>query len=124
MTVFRVELTSRLLLAVTSHGTDDGILLAAETVHGALGVALGLGGVVLGLTLSVLLLAGLSPGLGAGEVADGLDDVALQGVVLTGGLAAMRVHVSNSFGTARETCGTYLGSPLLLKDMIAIGLCG
>ena len=39
----------------------------------------------------MLLLAGLSPGLGAGEVTDGLDDVALQGVVLTGGLAAVRV---------------------------------
>ena len=124
MTVFRVDLTSRLLLAVASHGTDDGVLLAAETVHGALGVSLGLSSVVLGLTLGMLLLPGLSPGLGAGEVADGLDDVALQGVVLTGGLAAMRVHVSNTFGTARKTCDAYLGSPLLLlKDMIVIGLC-
>ena len=92
MTVFRVELTSRLLLAVASHGTDDGVLLAAETVHGALGVALGLSSVVLGLTLGVLLLAGLSPGLGAGEVADGLDDGTLDGVELAGNLPASGVR--------------------------------
>ena len=88
--VFRVELTSRLLLAVASHGTDDGVLLAAETVHGALGVALGLGGLILGLALGVLLLAGLGPGGGAGEVTDRLDDGAFERVVLPGGLAVGR----------------------------------
>ena len=36
----------------------------------------------------MLLLAGLSPGLGAGEVADGLDDGALDGVELAGNLPA------------------------------------
>ena len=87
MAVFRVELTSRLLLAVASHGADDGVLLAAETVHGALGVALSLGGVVLGLALGVLLLAGLLPRRGAGEVADGLDGRTLHRVELAGGLA-------------------------------------
>ena len=40
----------------------------------------------------MLLLAGLLPRLGAGEVADGLDDVALQGVVLAGGFAAVGVR--------------------------------
>ena len=40
----------------------------------------------------MLLLAGLSPGLGAGEVADGLDDGALDGVELAGDLPASGVR--------------------------------
>ena len=38
----------------------------------------------------MLLLAGLGPGGGAGEVTDRLDDGAFEGVVLPGGLAAGR----------------------------------
>ena len=43
----------------------------------------------------MLLLARLGPGLGAGEVADGLDDGALDGVELTGDLAASRVRTGS-----------------------------
>ena len=80
------------MLAVASKGADDSVLLAGEAVGGALDVVLGLGGVVLGLTLGVLLLAGLGPGLGAGEVTDGLDDGTLDGVELTGDLPALGVR--------------------------------
>ena len=84
------------MLAITCDGAHDGILLTAETVHGALGVALGLGGLVLGLALGVLLLARLLPGLEAGDVADGLDGSALEGVELAGGLAtAAQARVSS-----------------------------
>ena len=96
----RMMLTCSLLLAVARDGTDDGILLAAETVHGALGVSLGLGGVVLCLALGVLVPARGGPGLGAGEVADRLDDGALDGVVLTGGLAARVTRA----GSVRLSC--------------------
>lgn len=53
--------TGNLLLTVTGDGTNDGVLLAANAVHGAFRVALGLGGLVLGLALGVLLLARLLP---------------------------------------------------------------
>lgn len=82
--------TRNLLAAVASNGTDDGILLAADAVDGALSVALGLGGVIFGLALDVLLLAGLLPARGTGKVADGLDGITLDGVILASGLAVER----------------------------------
>lgn len=70
-----------------------------------------LGGLVLGLALKVLLLAGLLPRLGTSKVADRLDGGTLQGVVLAGGLATSQ-HIS--IWTRHEANdGTYLG-PLVL----------
>jgi hypothetical protein len=63
-------LTRGLLLAVTSDGADDRVDLASNAVGSALDVALGLRGVVLSLAGGVLLLAGLLPRRGAGNVAD------------------------------------------------------
>lgn len=80
--------TRRFLRAVTSHSTHYRILLAANAVHGTLGVSLSLSSVVLDLTLGVFLLAGLLPRLGAGEVADRLDGGTLGRVILAGRLAA------------------------------------
>jgi hypothetical protein len=80
-------LTRSLLLAVASDSADNGVLLSTEAVGGAFSVTLGLGGLVLGLALGVLFTAGLGPRLKASGIADSLDDVALGGVVLTGGLA-------------------------------------
>ena len=109
------RLTRYLLLTITSHSTDDRVLFAADAVHSALDVALGLGGLVFGLALGVLLLSGLLPRLGAGEVADRLDGRALHGVVLAGGLAAkMERKISTSSGREIGERKTYLGSPLLL----------
>ncbi len=76
------------MLPVASDGADDGVHLAGDAVDGALDVVLRLGGVVLGLALDVLFPARLLPGLGAGQVADGLDNGALERVVLAGSLAA------------------------------------
>ena len=59
---------------VTSDSTDDRILLALDTLLGALDVLLALGGLDLGLALGMLLLAGLLPLGGAGDVANGLLD--------------------------------------------------
>ena len=73
-------------MTVASDSADDAILLALDAVDGTLSVALRLGGLDLGLTGSVLLLAGLGPGVGACHVADGLDNGTLDGVVLAGGL--------------------------------------
>lgn len=91
-----MTLTRSLLLSVTGYGTDDGILLSAETVYGAVGVALGLGGLVLSFTLGVLVAARCGPRLETGHVADGLDDGALDGVVLTGGLAEKETDASET----------------------------
>jgi hypothetical protein len=57
-------------LTVTSDRADDGVLLAAEAVHGALSIALGARSIVLCLASRVLLRAGLLPRLEAGDIAD------------------------------------------------------
>jgi hypothetical protein len=64
------DIAGSLLLAVAGDGADDSVLLADETVGGALGVTLGLCGADLSLAGGVLLLAGVGPGGGAGDVAD------------------------------------------------------
>jgi hypothetical protein len=82
------ELTRSLLGLIASNSTDNGILLARETVDATLGPILGTSSVVLGLAGGVLFTAGLSPRLSAGHVSDGFDGGALDGVELSGGLAA------------------------------------
>lgn len=85
------KLTRDLLLLIARDRADDRVLLAFHTVGDALGVVLRARGGHLGLAVVVLLAAGLRPCGGAGEVADGLDEGALDGVVLAGvlvGLAA------------------------------------
>ena len=124
----REWLTRDLLFAVARDGADDSVLLAADAVRGALDVALGLGGLVLGLALGVLLLARLGPGFGAGQVADGLDGGALEGVELASGLAVQTLDVSTEPGHPRSTderekWDAYLGSPLL-EDMMVKELYG
>ena len=86
----RQVLTRSLLLPVTSECADNGLLLATETVGGALSVALRLGGLVLGLALGMLVTARRLPRLEARRVADHLDEAALGRVVLTGGLATVQ----------------------------------
>ena len=49
----------------------------------------------------MLLLAGLGPGLGAGEVTDGLDDGALDGVELAGNLPVSGVRNGSDNGRMR-----------------------
>lgn len=66
----RCARTLGLLRLVAGDRADDGVLLAGDAVGGALDVALGLRGVVLGLALGVLLLPGLLPRGRTGEVAD------------------------------------------------------
>jgi len=80
------HLPGSLLFLIPSYSTNDGVLLAYDTIHGTLGVATCLGGLGLSLTGRMLFLAALLPGRRAGRVADRLDDCALDGVVLTGSL--------------------------------------
>jgi hypothetical protein len=104
------RLTRSFLRAVSSDGTDDGVLLADDTVLGSLSVALSLSSLVLGLAGGVLLLARLLPGSSAGDIADGLDDVALGAVELTRGLATGRKFASVTEWEWREKLKAYLGS--------------
>lgn len=67
-------LALHLLGLVAGDRANDVVDLARDLVLGALGVALGLGGLDLSLALGVLLLASLLPLGGAGGVADGLLD--------------------------------------------------
>ena len=53
--------TRHFLLAVSSNGANDCILLPIDTVLGSLSVSLGLSSVILGFAGSVLLLARLGP---------------------------------------------------------------
>lgn len=64
------ERTRGLLRTVASDGADNRVLLALDTVHRALSIALSLGSLGLGLAGRVLLRARLLPGLEAGHVAD------------------------------------------------------
>ena len=76
----KAQLTSSLLGGVVSDRSADLVLLADETILNALGVALGLTLLVLGVTLDTTFLAGGLPVLGTGHVANGLLDLA-QGVL-------------------------------------------
>lgn len=82
-----IILTSRLLLPIPRHRADNRVFAAPDAVLRALGVPPRLRGVVLGLARGVLLLAGLRPGLRAGERAERLFGGAFHGVPLAGGLA-------------------------------------
>jgi hypothetical protein len=64
------DIAGGLLLAVAGDGADDSVLLADDTVGGALDVALGLCGVVLGLARGVFLPAGVGPAGCASGIAD------------------------------------------------------
>lgn len=69
-TIRKAELTSSLLGLVTRHCANHRVLLADDAVLGALGIALSARGLVLGLALCVLLLAGLLPGSGTRKIAN------------------------------------------------------
>lgn len=71
------QLTGRLLLTVTSDGTNDGILLPANAVESAFGVTLGLRSCDLSFASNVLLLARILPRLAAGYIANSLDESTL-----------------------------------------------
>lgn len=62
--------TLRLLVLIACHSTDNRVLLARDTVSCAIDVSLRLSSIVLCLSSSMLLLSGLLPGRGAGQVAD------------------------------------------------------
>ena len=105
-----------LLLAVASDGANGRVLAAADAVLGALDVALRLRGVVLGLALGVLLLPGLLPGGRAGQVADRLYEVALGGVPLAGGLAA----IAREEGTSVRVLGANDGEKDVLWALLVV----
>lgn len=89
-----VVLTRSFLLLVATNSANNSVLLPYDAILGALSVALSLSSPVLGFALSVLVTARGLPRFGAGHVADGLDGVALHGVVLTSGLAGDATSVS------------------------------
>jgi hypothetical protein len=76
-----------LLCFVPSNRANDSVFLSNEAVSYTVSIGLDLGGVVLGLASSVLLLPRVRPRRGAGHIADGLDDGSLYRMVLTSGLA-------------------------------------
>jgi len=76
-----------LLGPVASDSADDGVLLSTDAVGGTLGVALGLGGLVFGLSGSVFFPARLLPAGCAGQATNALDDIALGRVELSGSFA-------------------------------------
>lgn len=83
----KARLTTNLLGVVASNRSAELVLFAEETILSALGVALGLSFLVLGVTLDTTFLAGGLPALSTGDVADGLLDLS-QGVLdRAGGLA-------------------------------------
>jgi len=88
------DVTRSLLRAIAGDSTDNGVLLAAYAVCGALGVSLGLSRLVFGFTGGVLFLARLLPRSGTGDVADCLDYVAFGRMELTRGLATRRSFIS------------------------------
>lgn len=83
----KAQLTGSLLGGVVSDRSADLVLLADETILNALGVALGLTLLVLGVTLDTTFLAGGLPVLGTGHVADGLLDLAQSVLERAGGFA-------------------------------------
>ena len=70
--------TSKLLRTISGNSTSNRIHLSINSIDRTLRVPLSLGSVILRLTGSVLLLAGLCPGGSAGEVANGFDDGAFE----------------------------------------------
>lgn len=66
------ELTRHLLGLVALDRSHELVNLAPNSIFGALSVPLSLGGLVLGLSTSLLLLAGLLPGLSTSEITDSL----------------------------------------------------
>jgi len=82
-----LNITARLLLLVALDGAGDRIQFTPNTVHGSIDVAFGLGGLDLGFTSIVLLLARLGPGFGTGQVSSGLDDGTLDRMELSSALA-------------------------------------
>lgn len=80
-------LTTDLLGLITSHSTCDGVVFSGNAVRSALDVGLRLRSFDLSFAAEMFLLSRLSPGIGAGSVTDGLDDVPLYRVVLAGSLA-------------------------------------
>jgi hypothetical protein len=82
--------TTDFLLTIASDGTEDGVLLAGQTVCSTVDVVLGASSVVLGLAGSVLFAAGLLPRGGPCEVTNRFDDGTLDGMVLASGLAVKR----------------------------------
>ena len=99
----RVEIrTTDFLLTITSHGTEDGILLSGYTVYTSVDIVLGTSRVALGFTGSVLFAAGLLPGGSSREVANRLDDRTLDGVELTGGLTGKGSAEGDKGGVGRK----------------------
>ena len=70
-------LTRNLLALVSSNSAHDGVILALDTVRNTLCVAFGLSGFDFCLSFRVLFLSRCLPRLGAGSIADGFDNVAL-----------------------------------------------
>ena len=82
--------TLSLLGLVTDDSANNGIFLAFQTISSAVDVLLRLGSIVFGLSACVLFLPGLLPGGSTGEIADGLNNSSLHGMILTGGLARLK----------------------------------
>ena len=76
-----------MLRLISGHGTNYRVFIAGSTVDSAVNVSFGFSSIILGFTLSMFFFAALLPGSGTSKVADGLDNVALDGVILAGSLA-------------------------------------
>lgn len=87
---------------VASDRSGDLVLLTEEAVLGALGVALGLTFLVLGVSLDSTLLTGGLPALDTGDAADGFLDLA-QGVF--NGSSGLATYVVRSWTVEREQEG-------------------
>jgi hypothetical protein len=90
------EPTRCLLLLVASYSAYNGVVFASDAIRSTLNVLFGLRGLVLGLALGVLFLAGLLPRLETSHVTDRLDKSALRGVELAGSFA--KRSISNRIG--------------------------
>ena len=77
-------------MTITSDRTENGVLLAGYAVCGTIDIVLGASCIVLGLPGSVLFAARLLPGGSSCEISNRLNDGALDGVELAGGLAEKR----------------------------------
>ena len=109
-----------LLRLVSCDGANNGVLLSCNAVGGTLYISLSLSGLVLRLPGGMLLLSGLLPRSGPGDVADTLDDVAFGRVELTGGLAVIQRKLFKDKSIMMNVM-TYLGSPeavLLVEEEV------
>jgi len=104
----RTEPTLCLFGMIARECTNDSVFLAFKLIDTALDPSFGLGCVVFGLSSSVLLLAGLDPGLGARGIADGFYDSAFDRVELAIELA---VRDDQIHGDSLGQTWTYEGSP-------------